>query len=34
MRKICGYEADRCHACLKNYLHIYTDSNYLIAIVN
>ena len=34
IKKICGYEADRCHAYLKNYLHICTGSNYFIVIVN
>ena len=32
--KICGYEAHQCHAYLKNYLHICTDSNYFTVIVN
>ena len=22
-KKICGYEADRCHACLKQIIYIY-----------
>ena len=33
-KKIYGYEADRCHAYLKNYLHICTGSNFFLVIVN